>query len=52
MDTWVLGYNLPKLDKEQDIYNMSGRFDDGITTLSFVRKRDTNDIKVLNIDIK
>lgn len=46
MDTWVLGYNLPQLDAQQDIYNTSGRIEDGITTLSFVRKRSTEDIKV------
>lgn len=46
MDTWILGYNLPQLDSEQDIYNMTGRKEDGVTTLSFVRKRSTNDPKV------
>lgn len=46
MDTWINGYNLPQLDEQQDIYNMSGKLEDGFTTLSFVRKRSTTDIKV------
>lgn len=46
MDTWITGYTQPLLDSSQDIYNMSGKLADGVTTLSFTRKRITNDDKV------
>lgn len=42
MDTWINGYNTPLVD-DQSIYNTTGKIADGVTTLSFVRKRNTND---------
>lgn len=48
MDTWISGYTQPLLDASQDIYNMSGKLADGVTTLSFTRKRITNDDKDLS----
>lgn len=45
MDTWISGYNAPLLDPSQDVYNMSGRIEDGVTTLKFSRKRVTKDSK-------
>lgn len=49
MDTWIGGYTSPLLDASQDIYNMSGRIQDGVTTLSFTRKRLSSDSKVSNV---
>lgn len=46
MDTWITGYTQPLLDASQDIYNTNGRLQDGVTTLSFTRKRISNDEKV------
>lgn len=46
MDTWINGYSAPLLDTEQDIHNASGHIAEGITTLSFSRKRITQDPKV------
>lgn len=46
MDTWIGGYTSPLLDTSQDIYNASGRIVDGVTTLSFTRKRLSSDSKV------
>lgn len=43
MDTWVTGYTAPKLDENQNIYNISGRIQNGVTFLEFTRKRETND---------
>lgn len=43
MDTWITGYTKPRLDENQNIYNISGRTENGVTTLEFQRKRDTND---------
>ncbi|GLV40155.1 nahoda [Carabus blaptoides fortunei] len=48
MDTWIKDYNQPLLDGSQDIYNTSGRIENGVTTLSFTRKRITNDEKDLS----
>nr|CAD7259493.1 unnamed protein product [Timema shepardi] len=45
MDTWIQGYTSPLLDSSQDIYSMAGRKKDGITTLSFLRKRLSSDPK-------
>ncbi|XP_018044703.1 PREDICTED: uncharacterized protein LOC108684748 isoform X3 [Atta colombica] len=45
MDTWISGYNAPLLDPSQDVYNISGRMENGVTTLQFSRKRVTKDIK-------
>lgn len=39
MDTWIVGYNAPTLDAEQNIVRSSGSFSDGITKLDFTRKR-------------
>lgn len=43
MDTWITGYTAPKLDDNQNIYNISGRIQNGVTFLEFTRKRETND---------
>lgn len=43
MDTWINGYSSPKLDNQQDIYNMSGSIRNGVTQLAFTRKRASND---------
>lgn len=43
MDTWITGYNSPVLDPQQDIFNFSGRIENGETILRFTRKRDTGD---------
>ena len=48
MDTWITGYTQPFLDSSQGIYNTAGRIVDGITTLSFTRKRISNDPKDLS----
>ncbi|RVE45012.1 hypothetical protein evm_010330 [Chilo suppressalis] len=45
MDTFVSGYSAPRLDQGQDLTKKSGSIIDGVTTLSFVRKRDTGDQK-------
>ncbi|KAI5708966.1 hypothetical protein M8J76_007174 [Diaphorina citri] len=45
MDTWIGGYTSPLLDISQDVTNASGSTVDGITTLSFQRKRITQDSK-------
>lgn len=47
MDTWISGYTQPLLDASQNIFNMSGRIVDGVTTLFFSRKRNTHDPKDL-----
>jgi hypothetical protein len=49
MDTWIGGYTSPLLDTSQDIYNTSGRIQDGVTTLSFTRKRLSSDLKVSHV---
>ena len=46
MDTWINGYSPPKLDERQDIFNASGKIDNGVTILEFTRKRNTKDIQV------
>lgn len=43
MDTFIRGYNAPLLDSSQDVYNISGRIENGVTTLKFSRKRETKD---------
>ncbi|XP_067212529.1 uncharacterized protein [Linepithema humile] len=48
MDTWISGYNAPLLDPSQDVYNISGRIENGMTTLKFSRKRGTKDNKDLS----
>ncbi|XP_028170517.1 uncharacterized protein LOC114360136, partial [Ostrinia furnacalis] len=47
MDTWVSGYSAPRVDPRQDLNKQSGSLVDGVTTLTFVRKRDTGDQKDL-----
>ncbi|XP_039765017.1 uncharacterized protein LOC120637291 isoform X3 [Pararge aegeria] len=47
MDTWVSGYAAPRLDPRQDLSGIKGSVEDGVTVLSFVRKRDTGDQKDL-----
>lgn len=49
MDTWIQDYTQPLLDLSQDIFNTSGRIENGVTTLSFSRKRITKDQKVCKI---
>ncbi|XP_053620328.1 uncharacterized protein LOC128680882 isoform X1 [Plodia interpunctella] len=48
MDSWVSGYSAPRVDQRQDITKESGSTVDGVTTLSFVRKRNTGDQKDLS----
>lgn len=48
MDTWINGYNAPLLDPSQDIYNISGKIENGETTLMFSRKRATKDQRDLS----
>lgn len=48
MDTWITGYTQPLLDSSQNIFNMSGRIVDGVTSLSFARKRITDDPRDLS----
>ncbi|XP_032671335.1 uncharacterized protein LOC116844219 isoform X3 [Odontomachus brunneus] len=48
MDTWISGYNAPLLDPSQDVYNISGRIENGVTTLKFTRKRVTKDSRDLS----
>ncbi|XP_060807673.1 uncharacterized protein LOC106141451 isoform X2 [Amyelois transitella] len=47
MDTWVSGYSAPRVDSRQDLSREGGSAVDGVTTLSFVRKRNTGDQKDL-----
>lgn len=42
-DSWITGYTAPKLDKVQNIYNISGRIENGVTFLEFTRKRESTD---------
>lgn len=48
MDTWINGYMSPKLDDQQNVYNISGRLENGVTILEFTRKRATDDTKDLS----
>ncbi|CAH0551188.1 unnamed protein product [Brassicogethes aeneus] len=48
MDTWITGYTHPLLDESQNIYNISGKITDGLTTLTFARKRKSSDPKDLS----
>lgn len=50
MDTWINGYTAPLLDASQDLSNITGNTAEGLTTLSFMRKRSTGDTKVIIID--
>jgi len=50
MDTWINGYTAPLLDASQDLSNITGNTAEGLTTLSFMRKRSTGDTKVTIID--
>lgn len=46
MDAWMSGYQNPIIDSptdKQNIYNTTGRLENGVTTLEFTRKRVTND---------
>jgi len=43
MDMWTTGYLAPILDPQQDITDRSGSIADGISTIKFSRKRNTND---------
>lgn len=43
IDTWITGYTAPKQDDTQNVYNVSGRIENGVTFLEFQRKRETND---------
>lgn len=44
-DTWINGFSAPKSDDKQDIYNTTGRIQNGATILEFTRKRASNDKK-------
>lgn len=48
MDTWINGYTAPKLDDNQNVYNISGRIHNGAAILEFTRKRATDDEKDLS----
>nr|CAI5819816.1 unnamed protein product [Callosobruchus analis] len=48
MDTWILGYQPPLLDPTQNIFNTSGKVVNGVTTLTFSRKRSSTDTKDLS----
>lgn len=43
MDTWITGYTSPKVDEQQNIHNVSGRVQNGVTYLEFTRKRESSD---------
>lgn len=47
MDTWINGYTSPIIDLSQDLNNITGNTVDGLTTLSFMRKRSTGDSKAI-----
>lgn len=47
MDAWLSGYAAPRADPRQDLQQTQGSIQDGVATLSFVRKRDTGDQKDL-----
>lgn len=49
MDTWINGYTMPIVDTSQDLINSTGSTVDGLTTLSFMRKRSTGDSKVIDL---
>lgn len=42
-DAWVRGYSVPIVDPSQGIKNETGKIEDGITTISFLKKRTTKD---------
>ncbi|KPJ20098.1 Cell surface glycoprotein 1 [Papilio machaon] len=42
-DAWLSGYSMPRLDSRQDVGHSAALLQDGFTTISFVRKRDTGD---------
>ncbi|KAL1129683.1 hypothetical protein AAG570_012628 [Ranatra chinensis] len=48
MDTWIVGQTAPLIDPSQNIYNVTGSSDEGVTTLTFTRKRNTGDSRVKN----
>jgi hypothetical protein len=43
MDMWITNYTWFILEPNQDITDMSGSLEDGVTTLRFTRKRNTGD---------
>ena len=43
MDMWTTNYLNPILEPSQDITDMSGTLEDGVTTLRFTRERNTGD---------
>ena len=43
MDMWTTNYLNPVLENKQDIFDMSGKLENGVTTISFSRPRDTGD---------
>lgn len=52
MDAWINGYGMPKLDDSQDIYNTSAKLQDGVTTISFTRKRISKDKSQVSSQIR
>ena len=45
-DGWIVGYQVPTKDRKQTFSNDTGTMEDGVTTLTFVRKRQSKDEKV------
>lgn len=48
MDTWINGYSPPRRDEQENIYNVTGRIQNGATILEFTRKRQTDDANDLS----
>lgn len=45
MDSFLLAYEAPPLDYQQNLYNMSAWRENGLTTLRFSRPRQTGDVR-------
>lgn len=48
MDTWITGYSAPLLDESQDVANITGSINNGVTVLDFTRKRFNSDSQDLS----
>ena len=44
MDMWTTTYLQPALDPKQDIFDKSGKLENGVTTISFSRDRNVNGV--------
>ncbi|XP_076338554.1 uncharacterized protein LOC143240269 isoform X1 [Tachypleus tridentatus] len=42
-DSWLTGYSHPEYDIKQNTYNATGKLENGLMTLQFIRKRNTGD---------